>query len=201
MTFDLSLGMKPVTIEVEKGAVFSGHVYDPDGNPVFGATVAPALTGSGNSLTGDTRYSVKTASDGSYRVVMPAGNSVTYNLVAHDGTYNRWRKWANGVSEPVKSSPNQRFENFDFKLTRGVWISGRVTDKATGEAVVPARLAYIPSQKNSLDAGLPEFKRNTFSIWDLGGTTGRKNKTRCVLLHQNFRKSGTLALQWSSFRQ
>ena len=61
----------------------------------------------------------------------------------------------------------------DFKLTRGVWISGRVTDKATGEAVVPARLAYIPSQKNSLAAGLPEFKRNTFSIWDLDRNLAR----------------------------
>ena len=61
----------------------------------------------------------------------------------------------------------------DFKLTRGVWITRRVTDKATGEAVVPTRLAYIPSQKNSLAAGLPEFKRNTFSIWDLDRNLAR----------------------------
>src|SRR5580692_8103310 len=35
--------MVPVSIEVEEGVVFAGHVYDPDGKPVFGATVAPAL--------------------------------------------------------------------------------------------------------------------------------------------------------------
>jgi hypothetical protein len=55
LTFDLAVGMKPVTIEVERGVAFSGHVYDPDRKPVEGATVAPAKTGSGNSLTGDTR--------------------------------------------------------------------------------------------------------------------------------------------------
>jgi protocatechuate 3,4-dioxygenase beta subunit len=127
LTFNLSPDMKPVLIEVEQGTVFSGHVYDPDGNPVFGATVAPAHSGTGNSLTGDTRYSVRTASDGSYRAVMPASNRDSYNLMAHDGAYGRWRKWANAVSEPVRSSPGQRFENFDLKLTRGATVRGRVT--------------------------------------------------------------------------
>jgi thiol-disulfide isomerase/thioredoxin len=137
LTFDLSVGMKPVTIEVEKGVVFSGHVYDPDGNPVFAATVAPAKTGSGNSLTGDTRYSVKTASDGTYRDVMPAGNSFAYNLIAHDGEHGHWRKWANAVSEPIKTKPGQRFENFDLRLTRGATVRGRVI--ADGGRVVSNR--------------------------------------------------------------
>ncbi|HEV3302654.1 MAG TPA: carboxypeptidase regulatory-like domain-containing protein [Planctomycetaceae bacterium] len=130
LSFDLSPGMPPVTIEVEQGVVFAGHVYDPDSNPVFRATVAPALTGTGNSLTGDTRYSTKTASDGSYRVVMPAGNDHPYNLMAHDGDYNHWRKWANAVSEPLKTKPGQRFENFDFKLMRGATVRGRILSEA-----------------------------------------------------------------------
>ncbi|HEX4073585.1 MAG TPA: carboxypeptidase regulatory-like domain-containing protein, partial [Planctomycetaceae bacterium] len=136
LTFNLSVGMKPVTIEVEPGVTFSGHVYDPDGKPVARATVAPAKTGSGNSLTGDTRYSVKTKADGSYRVVMPAGNGFTYNLVAHDGDYRQWRKWANGVSEPLTTKPNQHFDRFDLKLTRGATVRGRVD---TGGHVVGAR--------------------------------------------------------------
>jgi Carboxypeptidase regulatory-like domain len=130
LSFDLSAGMKPVTIEVERGVVFSGHVYDPDGKPVFRATVAPALTGTGNSLTGDTRYSTKTASDGSYRVVMPAGNDHEYNLMAHDGDYNHWRKWANAVSEPQKAKPGQRFDSFDFKLMRGATVRGHILSEA-----------------------------------------------------------------------
>jgi Carboxypeptidase regulatory-like domain len=130
LSFDLSPGMAPVTIEVEQGVVFAGHVYDPDGKPVFPATVAPALTGTGNSLTGDTRYSTKTASDGSYRVVMPAGNEYAYNLMAHDGDYSHWRKWANAVSEPLKTKPGQRFENMEFKLARGATVRGRVVSEA-----------------------------------------------------------------------
>ena len=65
----------------------------------------------------------------------------------------------------------------DFKLTRGVWITGRLTDQATGEAVVPARLAYIPSQTNSLAASLPEFKRSTVAIYDHDQTLARSDGT------------------------
>jgi thiol-disulfide isomerase/thioredoxin/protocatechuate 3,4-dioxygenase beta subunit len=146
LTFDLSVGMKPVTIEVEQGVVFSGHVYDPDGKPVAGATVAPAKTGSGNSLTGDTRYSVKTEKDGSYRVVMPAGNEFTYNLIAHDGDYGQWRTWANAVSEPLPTKPGQTFNDFDFKLTRGATVRGRVVadgDRVIGKREVRAEAADL----------------------------------------------------------
>ena len=130
LTFDLSVGMAPVKIEVEGGVVFSGHVYDPDGKPVAGATVAPARTGSGNSLTGDTRDSVKTAKDGSYRAVMPAGNGFMYNLFAHDGDYSHWRKWANGASDPLKTEPNQQFSEFNLTLTRGATVRGHVVADA-----------------------------------------------------------------------
>ena len=42
LTFDLLSGMEPVTIEVERGVAVSGRATDPEGNPVEGATVAPA---------------------------------------------------------------------------------------------------------------------------------------------------------------
>ena len=58
--FSLRPDMEPVTITVERGVTVTGGVVDPDGKPVAGATVAPALTGTGNSLTGDTRFSVET---------------------------------------------------------------------------------------------------------------------------------------------
>ncbi len=126
--FDLRAGMKPVTIEIERGVELIGHVYDPDGKPVAGATVAPAKTGSGNSLTGDTRYSVKTENDGGYRVVMPAGNDFQYNLMAHDGGYQQWRKWAAGVTAPFESRPGQVITR-DISLTRGATVKGKVVGK------------------------------------------------------------------------
>ncbi|QDT43690.1 Regulatory protein BlaR1 [Gimesia alba] len=167
LTFDLSIGMAPVTIVVEKGVEFSGKVLDPDGNPVAGATVAPAKSGSGNSLTGDTRYSVTTKDDGSYRVVMPAGNRFEYNLIAHDGKYQQWRNWANGVSQPVHSSPNEKFDHFNLTLTRPCTVKGRVVS-ASGRSVKGLRVGaqaadllvnryYDPTTKTNAD-GIFELK-------------------------------------------
>lgn len=118
--------MEPVTILVEPGAKFSGRVLDPEGSPVEGATVAPARTGSGNSLTGDTRFSVKTDAEGRFQSIMPAGKLFQYNLVAHDGEYQQWRKWANGVAVPFKSNPGWEIENITIQLTRPATVRGRV---------------------------------------------------------------------------
>ncbi len=125
--FDMTPDMPPITIVVEQGVTVTGRVTDPKGNPVENATVAPAKTGSGNSLTGDTRYSVKTAKDGAYKVVLPASNEATYNLMVHDGEYQLWRNWANGVSETMQTEPGKKIENYDLKLTEPATIRGRVT--------------------------------------------------------------------------
>lgn len=127
LTFDMKPEMDAVTIIVEQGVMITGTVTDPDGNPVKGATVAPALTGTGNSLTGDTRYSVSTDKDGRYRSIMPASHDAQYNLVVHDGKYNQWRNWANGISEVFQTTPGQVIENKDLKLTKPAVIRGRVT--------------------------------------------------------------------------
>ncbi|QEG00411.1 Regulatory protein BlaR1 [Stieleria maiorica] len=127
LTFDLSPGMQPVEIFIEAGVKFSGHVYDPDGNPRAGATVAPAKTGSGNSLTGDTRFSATTEADGSYTVVMPAGNAFQYNLMAFDGEYSKWRKWGAVARDPLTTRPGQTIADYDFTLTRGATVRGKVT--------------------------------------------------------------------------
>ncbi len=127
LTFQLQSGMLPVKIVVEQGVTITGRVTDPAGNPVEGATVAPAKTGSGNSLTGDTRYSVSTDKDGRYHTVMPASNDAEYNLVVHDGKYEEWRKWANGVSKVFQTKPGQVIDNFDLQLTVPAVIRGKVT--------------------------------------------------------------------------
>jgi beta-lactamase regulating signal transducer with metallopeptidase domain len=45
LDFDLQPDMRQVKIVLEKGVRIKGRVLDPDGKPVAGATVAPALTG------------------------------------------------------------------------------------------------------------------------------------------------------------
>ncbi len=126
LTFDLKQGMEPITIYVEKAVTITGRVTDPNGKPVEGATVAPAKSGSGNSLTGDTRFSVKTDADGRYEAIMPAGKDFQYNLVVHDGEYQQWRNWANGVTDPFATQPGERLENVNLQLTQPATVRGRV---------------------------------------------------------------------------
>ena len=128
LTFDVQPGMNPVTIAVEQGVRIRGRVIDPDGNPVVGATVAPALTGTGNSLTGDTRFSVTTKADGRFTIWLPASHEAKYNLVAHDGKYGQTRKWANGVLPPISTTPGQQIDAVELQLTRPAIVRGKVVD-------------------------------------------------------------------------
>jgi protocatechuate 3,4-dioxygenase beta subunit len=129
LTFDLKAGMATVTIVAEPAVRVTGRVLDPDGKPVGGATAAPAFTGSGNSLTGDTRFSVETKPDGTFDMKLPASGAVEYNLVVHDGKYGEWRKWANGVLPPIKTTPGQVIDNVTLSLTRPAVVRGKVVDE------------------------------------------------------------------------
>jgi hypothetical protein len=129
LDFDLSPAMDPVTVVLEKAVRIRGRVVDPDGNPVAGATAAPALTGSGNSLTGDARFSVTTGPDGKFEMELPAGNGAEYNLVAHDGAYQQWRKWANGTLPPIRTAPGEEIEGVEIRLTRPATVRGLVVDE------------------------------------------------------------------------
>ncbi len=134
LDFDLRPGMPTAKIFLEKSVRIRGRVVDPDGQPVARATAAPALTGTGNSLTGDTRFSVTTKEDGSFEMLLPASNDAQYNLLAHDGKYQEWRKWANGVLPPISTVPGQEIDDVEIKLTRSATVRGQVVD-ANGKPV------------------------------------------------------------------
>ncbi len=128
LTFDIQPGGTPVEIFVEPMVTITGQVLDPEGNSVEGATVAPAKTGSGNSLTGDTRYSYPTDAAGRFTMHLPASLHVKYNLIVHDGEYNQWRKWASGVTEPFQTKPGQVIEGMKLSLTHGATVRGKAVD-------------------------------------------------------------------------
>jgi beta-lactamase regulating signal transducer with metallopeptidase domain/protocatechuate 3,4-dioxygenase beta subunit len=129
LDFDLQPDMPQVKIVLETGVRVKGRVLDPDGKPVAGATVAPALTGTGNSLTGDSRFSVPTKADGTFEVLLPASNDAQYNLVAHDGEIFKWRKWANGVLPPIRTKPGEEIKDVTLTLTRPATVRGKVVDQ------------------------------------------------------------------------
>ena len=129
LPFDLSSETPEVTISLEPGVRITGRVFDPDGKPVIGATVAPARSGKGTSITGDTRYSVATEKDGFFSVTLPPSDDRFYNLTVHDGEYQQWRRWANGVGPAIKTQAGQRIDNVELRLSRPGAIRGRVVDK------------------------------------------------------------------------
>jgi beta-lactamase regulating signal transducer with metallopeptidase domain/protocatechuate 3,4-dioxygenase beta subunit len=129
LDFDITRDMKPVRIELERAVRVTGVVQDPDGNLVAGATAAPAHTGTGNSLAGDTRFSVVTKNDGTFDMSLPASGGAKYNLEAHDGQYEQWRKWANGVLPPIQTMPGDELKNVVIRLTRPATVSGHMKDE------------------------------------------------------------------------
>ncbi len=114
------------TIYLERAAAVSGKITDPQGRPVEKVTVTAALTGTGNSLTGDSRFKTITEKNGNYKLFLPASNNRQYNLVAHVGNMHTWKDWANGVSQPFITRPGQVISNMDIKLNQPCRVKGRV---------------------------------------------------------------------------
>jgi beta-lactamase regulating signal transducer with metallopeptidase domain/protocatechuate 3,4-dioxygenase beta subunit len=128
LDFDLKPGMAPVHLVMEKGVRVMGRVVDPNGRPVAGATVAPVLTDTSDSLTGDQRFDVETRADGTFALQLPASGPAQYNLLAHDGKYGEWRTWANGISPPIRTRPGQEISGLTLTLTKPATVHGQVVD-------------------------------------------------------------------------
>ena len=146
MEFSITKEQNPVQIELEKGVKIRGAVHTTNGQTVKGATVAPALTGSGNSLTGDTRFSVRSKDDGRFEILLPASNAVSYNLVAHDGAYGEWRGYANGVLPPIKTKPGEEIDGVVITLSPPCVVAGVVVDEA-GKPVAGREVRAASSDK------------------------------------------------------
>lgn len=130
LEFEIQAEMEPVTIFVERGVRIFGQVLDPFGNPVAGATVAPALTGTGNSITGDTRFSFETDDEGGFEMMLPASKEREYNLVVHDGAFQEWRKWGNGVNKPFRTESGDELTDVELWLSYPGTVRGVVVDKS-----------------------------------------------------------------------
>jgi hypothetical protein len=61
---------------------------------------------------------------------------------------------------PVPDPPGTAPVQVEIALHKGIWIEGRVTEKATGEPVPGAWLFYLPFLANQFAQATPEFNRN-----------------------------------------
>ncbi|WP_422928773.1 M56 family metallopeptidase [Singulisphaera sp. PoT] len=59
----------------------------------------------------------------------------------------------------VPNPPGVGPTRIEVDLHRGIWIEGRLTEKATGRPVVGARLHYLPFRDNAFVRAIPEFTR------------------------------------------
>ncbi len=128
-----------------------GIVRDAEsGEPLAGVSVESYIFAGGQYA--DDR-SVKTASDseGRFRLLgMPKGTGNELLAVPNDDQPYFMRRVA--VPDPAGMEP----VHVEIELHRGLWITGRVVDAATGEAGA-ARIHYLPFLTNEHASKLPEF--------------------------------------------
>jgi protocatechuate 3,4-dioxygenase beta subunit len=126
------------------------------GAPLAGVTVES------RSLAGIPRargvVRATTDAQGKYRLIgVPRGNGADpddANAIAVVLQDDRPYFPSNRVKVP--ETPGLGPVTLDFKLTRGLWITGRVTDQATGKPV-ESQLFYSPFLSNPIVKRLPEF--------------------------------------------
>ena len=128
--FDVTPDAKPATIQLEKGITIAGQVIDPDGKPVADATIATAKFGWADSIDSTKQFTARTDAQGAFSIMLPASGDDQFCLIAHDGEYGKWRKWANGVTDPMQTKPGENKDDVTIKLTTPATIKGQVVDKA-----------------------------------------------------------------------
>jgi len=152
-----SEGTQPVfgaefTFTAEPARLIEGVVRDAkSGEPLAGVSVeSEKLIGypfSNNRV-------LKTTTDklGQFRLLgMPKGSGNRLLLVPNDEQPYFMREV--DVPDPVGLGPAK----MEIELHRGIWITGRVTDKATGKPIPGVRLHYLPFRSNEYAQRTPEF--------------------------------------------
>jgi protocatechuate 3,4-dioxygenase beta subunit len=126
------------------------------GGPIAGAEIWSHRF-AGENIVGMTTIKTKSDREGRYRLEgMPKGSGNEI-LVVPVGLPFFTAKFE--LPDPPGTQPAE----LNLDLHRGVWVSGRVTDKESGRGV-SARMYYIVSPDNQLAAQLPEFENATHII-------------------------------------
>jgi beta-lactamase regulating signal transducer with metallopeptidase domain len=142
------------TIAVEPTRPIDGTVRDAEtGAPIPGATVTAAAL-SGSELMLDGLISAETDSWGRYRLVgLPKEGVKGHKLAVYpplDRPYFITRR----IEAPAR--PGLDPVEFNIALRRGIWITGKVTDVATGKSV-SAAVDYFPFLANAHARDYPNF--------------------------------------------
>ncbi|MCA9078334.1 MAG: carboxypeptidase regulatory-like domain-containing protein [Planctomycetaceae bacterium] len=142
---------KEATITVAPSRPIAGVVRDAEtGEPMAGVAVE-SYKRSGYPFSNDRVLKTVTDAEGRYRLTgMPKGDG--NQIVARPDDDQPYFIRQVDVPDPTGIDP----VTVDIELHRGIWITGRVTDRVTGEPV-HARLYYLPYRSNEYTFDLPEF--------------------------------------------
>ena len=123
------------------GLTVEGVVRDSDsGEPIAGIGVQSDRLGEWGGAEG--YLSTTTDEEGRYRLHgLPLGKDNRLRIAGGDLPY------LDESSIQVPASSTAREVACDIELKRGIWVTGRVTDEATGEPI-PGRLHYTPFDDN-----------------------------------------------------
>jgi hypothetical protein len=112
----------------------------------------------GTNVVGAMTLKTKTDAKGRFRLSgMPKGKGNVLIIVPNDDQPYFMQEIK------VPNPPGADAVSVELALKRGIWIEGRVTDKATGTAVPHARLHYFPFLANKYAQAHPVFYKNGFT--------------------------------------
>jgi beta-lactamase regulating signal transducer with metallopeptidase domain len=110
---------------------------------------------SGTNYVGMMMLKTKTDSQGKFRLAgMPKGKGNKIIVVPNDEQPYLMQEVA------VPDPPGTGAVKVDVALKRGIWIEGKITDKATGTALANARLHYIPFLENKFAQSHPVYHKS-----------------------------------------
>jgi len=143
--------------------LIEGRVVDAKTREPLAAVVVLSDKLADHPISGRSVIKTTTNDDGRFRLVgMPkAGGNVLLMVPNDDQPYLMRRV---PVPDPAGIEP----VSMTIELHRGMWITGRVADKETGEPVAGVRMHYLPFRSNEFAQALPEF--------DLDGNTDGDEK-------------------------
>jgi hypothetical protein len=150
-TFLPDIAARPNTLTVY-GATFDFAA--PPGRTATG-TVRDAQTGQplGGVTVRSSVYELRTVTDANGRYTLeglPKKKGIRLTAIPNDQQPYVMR------DADVPEAPGLGPVAMDFELHKGVWITGRVTDKVTGKPVL-TRINYLPYLTNKYAQALPEF--------------------------------------------
>ncbi|MGO9469130.1 MAG: M56 family metallopeptidase [Isosphaeraceae bacterium] len=148
------------TIAVEPTRPIEGFVREAETNqPISGAVVTAAIL-SGSEISIDGMISTETDARGHYRLIgLPKAGARGHTLAVYppmDRPYFITRQ----IEAPAK--PGFEPVSLDIALKSGTWITGKVTDVATGKPVAAA-VDYFPVLTNGHAKDYPNFDANVTS--------------------------------------